>query len=291
MIRPLRRAHLNEDAWRIRNVFPTSTGAWWRGRASAGTVLAMQPAPADSARPSRREITKLAVAFPLLSALLRASQDAADEPRFVAPPGELAGELREQLAALVADLEARRKTTQDVLADPASEALRPYTAFRDAIADHAPTGKTLLVPRGEPGEPLRVEARVLAEGKPVDGAMVYAYQTSARGWYAAAAPHVSGNSGDHKHARLFGYCRTDAQGRFELATVRPAGYPRSDLPAHIHLAIEGAGHERVTEIRFSDDPRLTPAQLEDSRRARFEIVTPERLGDGSWRCAVEFALP
>jgi len=29
----------------------------------------------------------------------------------------------------------------------------------------------------------------------------------------------------------------------------------------------------------------------EGRRARFEIVTPERLADGTWRCAVEFALP
>lgn len=249
----------------------------------------MQPAPADSHGLSRRELTKLAVAFPLFARFASARQ--ADEPRFVDPPGELSAELRARLDALVAGLESGQKTTQDVLADPAIEPLRPYPAFRDAIADHAPTGKTLLVPRGEPGEPLRVEARVVADGKPVDDALVYAYQTSSRGWYAAGAPHVSGNSGDYKHARLFAHCRTDAQGRFELASVRPAGYPRSDLPAHIHLVIEGAGRERVTEIRFSDDPRLTPAQIEESERARFEIVTPERLAEGGWRCAVEFALP
>jgi len=252
----------------------------------------MPPAPTDSASLSRREFTKFSVAFPLLPALLVRRQEAAEEPRFVAPPGELPADLRERLDALVAELKSGRKTTQDVLSDPACETLRPYPDFRAAIADHAPSGKTVLVPRSEPGEALHVAARAVdAQKRPIAGAMVYAYQTNARGWYAAAAPHVSGNSGDYKHARLFAYCRTDADGRFELASVRPAGYPRSDLPAHIHLVIEGAGVERVTEIRFRDDPRLTPAQLEESQRARFEIVTPERLADGSWRCAVEFALP
>jgi protocatechuate 3,4-dioxygenase beta subunit len=45
------------------------------------------------------------------------------------------------------------------------------------------------------------------------------------------------NEGDRRHARLFGYLRTDENGKFEFSTVKPKGYPNSTLPAHIHIEI------------------------------------------------------
>ena len=121
---------------------------------------------------------------------------------------------------------------------------------------------------------------------------VYAYQTSAKGWYAAEAPHVSGNSGDYRFARLFTHGVTDADGRCELVTVHPTGYPRSDLPSHIHLLLEGrAGDQRGTEIRFEDCPRMTAAAHADSLRAGFVVVPVEKLADGGARCTAEFTLP
>jgi len=255
----------------------------------------MSPAPTENRRPSRREIARFAVIAPLLPSLLarRLQQPStAEEPRFVAPPGEMPAEMQERLHGLVEGLRAGRRTTNDVLSDPAWSTFRPYPAFRETIREHAPTGRGVLVPKGEPGDALLVRGRVLgAEQQPCADALVYAYQTSAQGWYAAEAPHVSGNSGDFGHARLFTYVRTDPQGTFELATIRPGGYPRSDLPCHIHLALQAPGHaERITEVRFADDPRLTPSQLESSLRAGFEIVDVERTSDGIGRCSVTFEL-
>jgi len=102
-----------------------------------------------------------------------------------------------------------------------------------------PTGTISLVPPGEPGTKLQVRGIV-------------------------------------KYARLFAYVKTDAQGRYEMRTIRPASYPNTDLPQHIHVHIDGphGRHEAlVTEILFDDDPRLTK-----SVRAEFErggnIVCP-----------------
>jgi protocatechuate 3,4-dioxygenase beta subunit len=95
------------------------------------------------------------------------------------------------------------------------------------------------------------------DGKPVSNATVYLYQTDYRGWYAADAPHVLMNEGDFRHARLFGYVKTDKQGKIELHTVKPAGYPQSDLPAHIHVHVTAAGYRDFgTEFLFQDDERL-----------------------------------
>jgi len=150
-----------------------------------------------------------------------------------------------------------------------------------------------MVTKDEPGRALLATVRVLgADGQPYPGVRVYAYQTSAKGWYAAEAPHVSGNSGDTRFARLFTHGITDADGRCELVTIHPAGYPRSDLPSHIHLGLEGkGGDERWTEIRFEDCPRMTPAVREESLRSGYVVVPVEKLEDGNLRCTAEFELP
>ena len=95
------------------------------------------------------------------------------------------------------------------------------------------------------------------EGQPVSNALVYLYQTDSRGWYAADAPHVLMNEGDFRHARLFGYAKTDRNGKLELHTVKPSGYPQSDLPAHIHVHVTAEGYRPyATEFLFKDDERL-----------------------------------
>ena len=59
---------------------------------------------------------------------------------------------------------------------------------------------------------------------------------------------------------------TDAQGKptgVALSTIRPSGYPRTDLPAHVHIEVfVGAEMVLISEVLFADDPRLTPEQRE-----------------------------
>jgi protocatechuate 3,4-dioxygenase beta subunit len=114
--------------------------------------------------------------------------------------------------------------------------------------------------------------------KPVAGAVVYFYQTDAKGWYAAGQPHVGGNSGDQQHARLFGYSKTDATGKFEIHTVKPSGYPQSDLPAHIHVEVhEWAPYRsRITEFLFDDDERLKGSIRSNAERSGFIIAKPKK---------------
>ena len=247
-------------------------------------------------RPSRREAVQLALVAPLFlgaSQQRRVQSTPEGEPLYVDPPGEPGAGSKRRIEELAAALAAGKTTTNEILADPESGALRPYPAFRELVAKHATVGRAVLTPRGEPGVAMLATVRVVDRaGKPYPGARVYAYQTSARGWYAAEAPHVSGNSGDTRFARLFTHGVTDADGRCELVTVHPAGYPRTDLPSHIHLALEGKdGDERWTEIRFEDCPRMTPSVRDESLRAGFVVVPVEELADGGLRCTAEFALP
>jgi protocatechuate 3,4-dioxygenase beta subunit len=109
-----------------------------------------------------------------------------------------------------------------------------------------------LAPAGEPGEALVVSGTVFAaDGKtPASGVVVYAYQTDARGLYT--------NDGRPGIPRLHGWMRTDARGRYEFRTIRPASYPGQTVAAHIHMSVEEDGREQtIDDIHFEGDPLLT----------------------------------
>src|SRR4030095_14658819 len=82
---------------------------------------------------------------------------------------------------------------------------------------------------------------------------------------------------DMRHARLFGYVKTDKNGMFELHTIKPSGYPKSDLPAHIHVHVSADGFQSfVTEFLFDDDERLVGKIRENAMRDKFIIAKPEK---------------
>jgi protocatechuate 3,4-dioxygenase beta subunit len=151
-----------------------------------------------------------------------------------------------------------RASASSILSDKKYLVLHPRTSFRDMIKEHATTDVLTITADNEPGKKIKVTGIIKnKDGQPVVNALVYLYQTDSRGWYAADAPHVLMNEGDMRYARLFGYVRTDNNGKFELHTVKPSGYPQSDLPAHIHVHVMAEGyHSYITEFLFQDDERL-----------------------------------
>jgi protocatechuate 3,4-dioxygenase beta subunit len=136
--------------------------------------------------------------------------------------------------------------------------LHSLTSFRESIKKYAKAEKMNIISDDEPG--VRITVKVLvtdAAGNPQSNALVYVYHTSDKGWYSDTAAHIQMNEGDRKHSRLFGHVRTNRDGRFELATIKPHGYPQSNLPAHIHIeATTENGKSLVSELLFDDDPRL-----------------------------------
>jgi protocatechuate 3,4-dioxygenase beta subunit len=173
-------------------------------------------------------------------------------------------------------LSSHTSTVSGILTDPSYDVLHPKTAFRDIIKKYADTKTLTIANDKEPGKKIKVDVTVKDKsGQPVADALIYLYQTDARGWYAADAPHVLAYEGDIRHARLFGYVKTDKAGKFELYTVKPSGYPRSDLPAHIHVHVMAEGYQSyVTEFLFDDDERLVGDIREQSVRNQFIIAKP-----------------
>jgi len=154
-------------------------------------------------------------------------------------------------STLVVALEKQRRGgvgTDPALLGPFWRAQSPRCRPGDSIARDA---------RG--GEPLEMSGRVMdAEGKPIAGALVDVWQASPVGLYENQDP-------GQPDRNLRGLFETDAEGRYRLRTVRPAGYPvptdgpcgellRAQdrhpwRPAHIHFMISHEGYATlVTQV-------------------------------------------
>lgn len=172
-------------------------------------------------------------------------------------------------------------TPQPVEADHVRMLLAAQAA-RPAVIPHA----ARIGPVGEPGTPLVVRGRLYhTDGqRTVADAVIFAYQTDRTGNYNA--PGVPG-------WRLTGWAKTDADGWFEFATIRPAPYPSRDAAAHIHLTAEGPSIARqiLGDVRFADDPLLTDDDRRAAARAgRFTDLCPVTVERGVERCEMLFRL-
>jgi protocatechuate 3,4-dioxygenase beta subunit len=150
------------------------------------------------------------------------------------------------------------------------------------------SSKARIAPADEPGEPLVISGRVFdpTGHRPVADVVVDAYHTDIKGLYTP--------SGAVRPPRLHGWARTDAEGRYEFRTIRPAPYPGNSPPAHVHFHVSGAGYARqeAEELVFVGDPKISAEMAARSQRAgRFGGVRPLTKGaDGAWHCTFDMRL-
>jgi len=179
----------------------------------------------------------------------------------------------QKISSLDQQLSSGKISISKILGDPAYMNLHSLTPFRQMIKKYAKAETITIVTPGESGQKILIRGTInTPNGRPVSNALVYVYQTSDKGWYSDTGAHVLMMEGDRRHARLFGYLKTDANGNFSFNTIMPKGYPRSDLPAHIHLELtidedSGLG----TELLFEEDPRLVGPIRENAIRDRYYI--------------------
>jgi len=178
------------------------------------------------------------------------------------------------------DLNSSRKTISDVLSDSKLMYLHSLTPFRDVIKKNANTGDITIVTNTEPGIRIVVNGTVTnSSGKPLANILVYFYHTSDKGWYSDTGVHIRKNEGDHRHSRLFGYVKTNSNGKFKIKTIRPNGYPQSDFAGHIHIQMwkeDGTYLLGVPgELQFDDDVRMTEQRRKKSLTDGFLIAKNE----------------
>jgi protocatechuate 3,4-dioxygenase beta subunit len=156
------------------------------------------------------------------------------------------------------------------------------------IAEKNAPSKIIIAAKEEPGARLIVTGQVFGpDGKsPLAGASVYVYHTDAKGLYTP-------ETNDNRNPRLRGYMRTDAQGRYEFSTIKPAPYPNNRIAAHIHYVVNATGHqERVFEIVFEGDPKIDERMRADAAKegSAFSICALTRDQQGVWRCAQDVKM-
>ena len=141
---------------------------------------------------------------------------------------------------------------------------------------------------GEPqGERIIVSGHVMDEdGRAIPHTLIEIWQCNAAGRYRHAKdnhpapidPNFSGG----------GRTLTDADGRYQFATIKPGAYPWGNhenawRPAHIHLSLFGHSMESrlVTQMYFPNDPLLAFDPISQSipdERARQSLVSHFDLG-------------
>lgn len=212
-----------------------------------------------------------------------AGEDAA-EPLYRAAVAASADEPAAVLERLEAALRAGACPTR-ALIEAAFARLHTLERFRLLIRAHARQSRIVMVLAEEPGEPLEVSGTVReADGTPVANALVYAFQTDASG-------HYTPDGMDERNPRLFGYLRTDGEGRYALRTIRPGHYPDQDEPVeqHVHLEIAASGRApRPARLGFADDPFW---RAHKGGAVPAWAVPVVRAEDGLQRCTFDVTLP
>ena len=159
-------------------------------------------------------------------------------------------------------------------------------------------GKSIV--RSEtPGPELILQGRVTdTDGQPIAGASLDVWQASPDGLYE----NQDAGQADHN---LRGKFTTDAEGRYEIHSVKPAGYPipmdtpAGDLiraqnrtpmrPAHVHFIVSAPECKTLITQIFSDtdDALLNDVVFGAKRQIVGELVQRE---DGSFVCEYDFVL-
>lgn len=143
--------------------------------------------------------------------------------------------------------------------------------------------KTKLAPDDEPGEPLIISGTIYKrDGKtPARDVILYVYQTDNKGLYSPGPQQTQAR----RHGHLRGWVKTDAQGRYEFHTIRPASYPNSQNPQHIHPIIKEPGLSLywIDEFLFDDDPVLTEQEkARQEKRGGSGIIKLSKNAEGVW---------
>ena len=113
------------------------------------------------------------------------------------------------------------------------------------------------------------------DGKtPAKDVVIYIYHTDLKGNY----PTKGGETGwGRRHGYLRGWIKTDEKGTYRFYTLRPASYPNSNNPQHIHVTVKEPDKNEywIDEYQFTDDPLLTKQMIRsEHKRGGSGIVLP-----------------
>jgi protocatechuate 3,4-dioxygenase beta subunit len=114
---------------------------------------------------------------------------------------------------------------------------------------------------------------------PASDVILYVYQTNAYGKY----PKKDNATGwGARHGYLRAWLKTDSTGGYTFFTNRPASYPNSTIPQHIHITVKEPDKSEyyVEDFYFADDKHITPNIVNRARpRGGSGVISLKQKGD------------
>jgi protocatechuate 3,4-dioxygenase beta subunit len=146
-----------------------------------------------------------------------------------------------------------------------------YEGMPSDIGTHA-----VIATADEPGEHLEMSGiALLADGTtPAADVIIYVYHTDNAGLYSKTKNEKT------QHGHLRGWMKTNERGAYSFSTIRPASYPNSRNPQHIHVIILEPDNEIywIDDFLFSDDPLIAGQPASQTSG----VVHPVKSEQGVW---------
>ncbi len=94
---------------------------------------------------------------------------------------------------------------------------------------------------------------------PAENVIIYIYHTNSQGIYET---NGSETGWAKRHGLIRGWVKTGKDGKYTFYTFRPAAYPDSSEPEHIHLTVKEPEKNEyyLDDYLFDDDPILTQSR-------------------------------
>jgi protocatechuate 3,4-dioxygenase beta subunit len=128
------------------------------------------------------------------------------------------------------------------------------------------------------GQVLRLTGRVLdRSGRPVQNGKLHIWQANCFGRYRH--PNDNNDAPLDPGFEGFAVVETDADGRYNLRTIKPGAYPTGPTtirPSHIHFEVFGKRERLITQLYFAGDPHHDTDRWLQSSAKPETIVMPIR---------------
>lgn len=182
-----------------------------------------------------------------------------------------------------------QKTDEDILSLLKKNAVQTdgeWNGAKDAPEDVS--WRAVLSKETDKGEKMLISGTVFeSDGKtPAPNILIYLYHTDIEGFY--------GRSGEHKHGRYRGWLLTDARGRYEFQTIKPAPYPENRFAAHIHTTLTSRNikEDWIDSTLFEGDRLISTRERETAgNKGGFNpIVRLEKGANEIWTARRDIRL-
>lgn len=131
------------------------------------------------------------------------------------------------------------------------------------------------------GQKLKIMGTIYQkDGKtPAKDVILYIYHTDQTGVYPTKGTEKGWAK---RHGYIRGWIKTGTDGKYTFYTLRPASYPNSNNPQHIHPTIKEPGKSEyyIDEFLFDDDPFVTASMRQRKQpRGAAGILKTTKSGD------------